>query len=243
MSDEYTYPEQLGRWGGTALAVGAGARIVKHLLDISRDSDIRTPVTGKRLRSNVTEVPVTVTPEEAEQLKANGVKVKTATDFVPPGLMDGPFVQNVGLGALGTAALAGGWKGVDSFIDHKRKAKAKEELERQRNRVEKLLDANPDPMDAKIAGILAAGEDHYIKVAGIGDVIAQPLNMVSALGLPLGAAGVLGLAASYASARKNSEQEQKLKQVRDQYTEGLEPEAPVLALQPVVRQNLPAKAQ
>jgi hypothetical protein len=238
---EYTYPQQLVRWGGTALAAGAGARIVKHLLDISRDNDIRTPISGKRLRSNVTQVPVEVTPEEAEQLKLQGVKVKTAVDVTPPGLLDGSFMQNIGLGALGTAALAGGWKGVDAIVDNSRKAKARAELERQRRRVEKLLDSVPDPMDAKIAGILAAGEDHYIKTAGIGDVIAQPLNAVGILGVPLGVAGVLGLAASYAAARKNTESEQKLKQLKEQHTTALEPEAPLLSLQPVVRANLPAK--
>ncbi|MBY0262418.1 MAG: hypothetical protein K2Q20_08750 [Phycisphaerales bacterium] len=222
------------QFGAVAGAAGIGTRLLKHILDVSRDRDISTPVTGKRLRSPISHVPIDVTPEEAELLSRQGINVKSAGSG-----LTGPFFENAALGALGTAAAAGGWKLSDWLVERKRKADAAAGLDRSKQRVERLLADDPLPEDVKLAGFMRACEDEFLaKNASIVDTaLDYTVNLpgVNNLGYIAGPAALLGLARAYQNSKAKSQGEQKAREISSRYVDSLEPETPVLTLQPVVR--------
>lgn len=267
-----TYPQEMARWGLGALAVGGGARLLKHVLDIARNRDVRTPITGKALRSPVAEVPIDVTPEEAQQLHGQGVMVKQAgiltfaevreaaerarkadktlkqsADAIPPqdaggGLLTGPFARKAALGGLATLGLMGGWKAADLGVDYFRKSEARQRLDATKRRVERLLDADPMPQDAKIAGAMAACEDAVLaKVAAEGGfvngVADYTINLpgINNLGYLAGPAAILSVLGAYHRAKATSKSEAAIKGLSGDYEASLQPRTPYLQLAPRVR--------
>lgn len=253
MSEPDTFLNQAARWGVGALAVGGSARLLKHVLDISRDRDLRTRVSGKTLRSPITQVPVEVSPEEAGQLTSQGVQVPGYEAPLPaaqpiPKVADlapneqgsgftGPFYRDAALGLTALGGLAGGWSLADKAVRGERVARSKALLARAQQRVNGLLDENPEPQDAKLAGVLAAGEEaHMAKRADVMDVVNAGLNhLTPGLGYVAGPAAALGVYGAYQRARDQSKSESKLRQIQQAYEQGQQVETPYLTLQPVLR--------
>lgn len=247
-----TYPGEMARWGLGALAVGGAGRLLKHVFDTARNRDIRTPITGKSLRSPVAEVPVEVSDEEAEQLRRQGLQVKQA--FEGPdapqdqggGFLTGQFLRKAGLGALGTAGLMAGWKGVDMGVDYLRKSDARRRLEATKRRVERLLDADPMPQDAKIAGACRAVEDAVVaKVASAGGalntVADYSINLpgINNLGYVAGPAALLSVLGAFQRAKATSKSEAAARQLAGDYEGSVQPRTPYLSLVPTQRARHP----
>ncbi len=235
------YAPQLLRFGLTGLAVGGGARLLKHVLDVTRNRDIRTPLTGRHIRPAVSPVDVQVTPEEADELRQQGVEIGSQTPKIAEGTgFTGDFFRNAGLGLAATGGLAAGWVGGDMLAEAGRKSLAKRKLDAQRARVEALLDGEGRPEDAKLAGFMAAGEDAMVE-GKLASVIANNLldmglnnSLISPLGYVAGPAALAAIVSSYRKARESSRDEQDAKQVARQYSSATEPQTPILSLRPVL---------
>ena len=152
-----------------SLAVGTGGRLVKNLFDLLRGRDGAT--TLPRPRSQVTELPVEVSEEEAEELRRKGVQVrrKLAATATPPVTPDKVKVVNgtpswLGAFALGggtTAAGMGGWYLADKVIDSLRRRAAQSDTDRVRQRIQRVLEDEPEEEDARLYGSMKAAEDAH----------------------------------------------------------------------------------
>jgi hypothetical protein len=231
MSDfKFDIPSVLA-WGGTGALAGVGARLVKQLADIARKRDMETAVPVKTPVAPVTEIPVEISPQEAETLERKGVKVKRKLASF------GGAVSGVGLGALATLSAYGGWKGLDALVNKSRIQSEKEKLQRSRKRVEALLNQEPEPQDIKIAAAMAAAEDAvFNKEAGFGSVAADVAgSLIQPVSPVLGMVGVLGLASAFNRAKELNKHEQKSKAMRRAFLD--QPEQPaVISMVPVVRE-------
>jgi hypothetical protein len=177
------------------------------LIDLYRgkedDTDFGTTPTA------AIKVPVEVSPEEAEQMKANGIQIRKKL---------AGFVGDVATGAVGTAGAYGGWKLLDSYLENRRRDRVKGELEQTRNRVQRLLEDNPMGPDAPLHATMKAAEDlwfdksaafdwtvpNFASAAG-GAALRGADSVLGAtgLGIPLGIFGSLAAMSAYNESRKN----------------------------------------
>lgn len=223
-----------------ALALGSGGRLTKNLWDIlTSDEQKRGPVKLPKRTKQVAQIPVEVSLEEAEELERQGVPVrvrKEAADGDQVNVYKDPDISYLGagaLGALGTTAAIGGWKLTDWVIDKMRQRSAKQELQRTRDRLSRLLDDDPDEQDSAIYGSMKAAEDAYFeghqKVAdvGLGTVLAA-LATVAGGGLALNV-----LHGISTGGRKNQATE-RAKRISE-YMRSRRPQQPDVEMVPVVR--------
>lgn len=246
--DTPSYGTEMLRFGGAALLAGGAARALKHVLDVARSRDIRTPLSGKSLRPAISQVPVEVSIDEAEELKRQGVDVTVAPKLaaVNPAEVGygftGPFFRKAGLGIAATAGLAAGWKGIDMLAEHQRKSHAQKKRDEARARVEALLDGSPFPQDAKIAGLMLAGEDAAVEAAikkadfSPEGIVDMGLNngLVSNLGYVVGPASMIGIVAAYRKARQQAKDEQATKAIGRSFEQNAAVQTPYLTMQPVL---------
>jgi hypothetical protein len=197
---------------GGGFAAGAIGRLGKNVVDVSRSGSEDGVALGGVVGAPVSGVPVQVTPAEAEELRRKGVKVKQvlkqAMEF-----NTGSFVQNVGIGAAGGAALGGGWMLVDHLINKRRKAVATEERDEVKARIQRLLEDQPIEQDIPVHAAMKAAEAHYLQKSAsiIGEVdAAAGAWLHPALQWGAGMGGLLAAVAAYKSMRANSGGKQKL---------------------------------
>lgn len=209
------------------LAVGAGGRLGKNLLDIIRGDPAQASKPMKRLTAPVSKIPIEVTPEEAEELEEQGIKVKkvllgkTAQD-----VKASPW-KAVGYGALGTAATLGGWGLADWIVDNLRKSTAEQERDRVRSRIQKILEGRPDKSDVTVyRKMKTASASHMVKVALIRELL-------TAGGLGVGSAAVLQGLAGYRKAKQSSRYRGRLGQLSNMLKRR-KAAPPLAAMSPVV---------
>ena len=182
------------------LAVGAGGRLAKNLYDLASSDPTQPRTVFRPGRAAVSNVPIEVTPEEAEELARRGIKVrkvlaKRASDASP--------WKAMGYGALGTAATLGGWKLTDMVIDRLRKQQAKKEVSRVKDRIRRLIEGNPLEEDVTVyRRMKTASAAHSVKTAVFGMGSLRDLLTVGGLGV--GSAAVLQLLAGARKAQSGS---------------------------------------
>ena len=182
------------------LAVGAGGRLAKNLYDLASSDPTQPRTVFRPGRAAVSNVPIEVTPEEAEELERRGIKVrkvlaKRASDASP--------WKAMGYGALGTAATLGGWKLTDMVIDSLRRRQAKKEVNRVKDRIRRLMEGNPLEEDVTVyRKMKTASAQRCVKTALFGMGSLRDLLTVGGLGV--GSAAVLQLLAGARNAQAGS---------------------------------------
>lgn len=178
--------------GGAAL--GGGARLLKNLFDLSRRGPTKSPADIARPLAAVSEVPVEVSKEEAEELRKRGIKVRRALTKESSHKKEGisRLLGSAGLLGLGTLSTVGGWHLADTLIDAARKRAAKKDVDRVKDRIRKILEESPSARDdQKLLGYMKAAEDKYFKK----EALLQDIPVI--LGGSLGITGVLAGLAAY----------------------------------------------
>lgn len=194
-----------------SLALGAGGRLGKHLLDLLKRPP-EEPSIGLPAREDAQiDYPVDVTPEQARKLQAQGIKVKIAA---APGAS---IMGAVGLGAAGGAAGIAGWTLADYVIDKLRRRSAQSDVDDVRNRLKRVLDEDPIDMDKGLYNTMKTAEA-IVKNA----VSINPMNwgndfsaMVAPLGAVLGAGLVGSGYGAYRRSASESRSKSKLSALRD----------------------------
>lgn len=221
------------------LALGAGGRLTKNVMDLIRRNPTESPVDVSTDTEPVTQIPVAITPDEAKALEQKGIKVRRVTKTAETAkVAEGGFLGAAGLGALATGAAYGGWTVADKIIDSIRKRQARGDVNDVRNRLEGLLDATPDDRDVQIATHMKRGEDAtvaHIKSAGslgiassLGGALFGP-----EVGLAAGAGLTLSAIAAYNKAKKNSIYGEKARALRGLLSKR-PTETSFLAMEPVL---------
>lgn len=180
-----------------SLAVGAGGRLTKHLIDLLNRAPEEASVSLPKKTEAEVDYPVDVTPEEARKLQSRGIDVKVA------GVIDNT-VNAIGYGGLGAAGAIGGWKLTDMVIDKLRRRAAEKQVESVRKRLKQVLDDTPAMEDKELHSMMKTAE----------------AMVKEALGLPeLGAVLGAGLAASgygaFRTAANESKSRSKLSALRE----------------------------
>lgn len=214
------------------LALGAGGRLTKNVLDLMRRSPTESPVDVSTDTEPVTQIPVAISPEEAKALEQKGIKVRRVTKTAVS------FAGGAGLGALATGAAYGGWTLADKLINSIRKRQAKGDVEDVRNRLEGLLDATPDDRDVQLATQMKRGEDatvEYIKSASVAAVADWGAGTLfgAGTGAAAGAGLTLAAIAAYNKAKKNSIYSEKARALRGLLSKR-PTETAFLAMEPVL---------
>ncbi len=212
--------------------LGVGGRTLKNLWDMWQDRDVESAVEHKLPKplANRAEVPVEVTPEEAEELKRQGVHVKSAVDL--------GFFDKFMLGAAGTGAAALGWHAADNYFDESRLDSAKRRLQMARDRVQKLLGGAHDSGD-QLGAAMKTAEDAMVKEAWVGDLLNSGLNTITghgALGYPAGIGAALVAAAAFNEARKRNKALNNSNAIA-QFARSQPTAEPMAELVPVVRKH------
>lgn len=193
-----------------ALAVGAGGRLARNLWDLSQGGDKR--LRAPKIQRSTAAIPVEVTPEEAEELRRQGVEVKRV--LRKRAEYDASPVQALGYGALGAGGLIGGWSLADHFLDSMRKRQAEKRRDRVRRRIEDLLSDSPSAEDQQVYGQMKRAEQQLLdgelpleKTAGVKDWLALG-------GLALGAGGLTSLISGYRKGRGSSKAQARTQALR-----------------------------
>jgi hypothetical protein len=189
MSKHASFISNLPAFAGGGLAIGAGARLIKNLADLARrNTDEGQVASMEPSVAPLAEIPVKITPEEAEALKRKGIKVRKM-------LRKNAFVfDNIGLGAAAVGGAVGGWSLLDKLIHKNRKATLRGDVSTLRKRIEKVLDDEPEEQDQKLHAYMKAAEDLYFKKVGFLDTGLQVLG---------GGAALAAMAAYKAQQRNN----------------------------------------
>jgi hypothetical protein len=233
------------------LGLGVGARLARWGYDIANKSGTRAPIKLPPVESSAVEVPVDVTEEEAEELKKQGIKVKTAADNI---------LDTAVQGSIGTLSAVGGWSALDSFLDKKRKDKAHKSLERSRRRVQALINGEADPADAGLSRAMKVAEDVYIDNVGTSELgsntaefqkvsgIVADLGLRGAegigeflapVGIPLGIAGTIVAMNAYNKSKDENKYRAKAKAMRD-YLNNIGASTPTAVMVPILKKRDPA---
>lgn len=196
--------------GGGALLLGGGARVTKGLLDLVRRTDPESsPENIEPTEEPIVEMPVSVSPEEAAELRRRGINVKKAADFLQR-FSVGP-TGALALGALGTGAVMGGWTIADKLIDNYRKTKAEAKREAIKRRIQGLLNDSPLSEDLDLHAQMKAAEVmHFEKVAGF-TVEHHVVNPLAAL---LGGGMLLAGIRAYNQASVSGDESAKVKMLK-----------------------------
>ncbi len=221
--------------GAVGMAGGLGARGVRHLIDLYRGKEDDTDF-GTTPEAAV-KVPVEVSPEEAQQLTAQGIHIRKKL---------AGFVGDVATGVGGAAGAYGGWKLLDTYLENRRRNRVKGELETTRNRVQHLLENNPLESDIPLHATMKAAEDLWFEKSGADWTIpnfagaigrtglhaADSILGETGLGIPLGIFGSLAAMSAYNESRKNK-YDQQSGAIRGYYEHQKE-QVPQAELEPVV---------
>jgi hypothetical protein len=221
----------------TGLGVGLGARALKGLMDSIRNPDpYLSPVEIKDTVAPVSRVPMEVTPEEADELRRKGIKVRTIKRNTKTAM---DLTTGIGVGALGLAAGLGGWSVSDKIYDYMRKKDLSEEVKSVRKRIKRLLDDEAMEHDERLHSYMKRAEaehfgESYTKVAGIMDALGTLFGETygPAITIPIGVAGAISAAAAYKNARKGNKYLNKAKALKAKL-ESAPAEAAKLELEPV----------
>jgi len=232
--------------GGAAL--GGGARLIRNLFDLSRDEPTEGAARIKRPKSTVTEIPVEVTPEEAEQLRRRGMKVRKLLSkaaaaktpaAVPVHQTSPTMLGGLGLGAAATGGGLLGWYLTDLLVDKMRQQAASSDINRVRERISGLLNDRPRDEDEKVYGTMKAAEDAYFsqpagqqKQAAVG-LSDLPWILASLVGGGL----TFGALSGYQQARRSSPSATKAQRIK-QYLSSRKATTPQLSMVPVLREAL-----
>lgn len=232
MSAESILPTAVGI-AGVAGGLGVGARLTKHLIDTFRDrAESADAAKVKRVRP-VANVPVEVSPEEAAEMEAKGVKVRRIMKQAWAGE---EAAKGLGAGLLTVGAAGGAYMGADKLINYFKDRAAKAKLEKARNRVAGLLSDEPGIEDIAMHGAMKTAAEHHFKTAGLGVVggLADAIDYVAPPVFPVVGAG-LGLAglAAYHAAKKNNKWKEKLDELK-RARENAREVTPEAAVEPVV---------
>lgn len=229
------HPSDVVAAGGLGLLGGAGAQFGKQLYRSAMGKDVDpvniTPPTPANVK-----IPVDVSPEEAEELKRQGIAVKSAN----LGFLDNAVLA----GGVATPAAWAGWKGVQSLYSMKRKSDAQARLDTAKQRVQGLLDNQPVPGDEPIAGAMKTAEDAFFHKEAFGGVTDSLANFGKAMwnapaafsyaGIPIGVGAALTGAATFNDVMENNKYKKTLKAIKN-YQEGLPTQTPVAEMEPVLR--------
>lgn len=234
-----------------ALALGGGARFIRGLWETAQEEPSEISGKIRRPRAPIADIPVTVSPEEAEELRRRGVRVrrilreqvKAAGDASTP---TPSFWRSLGYGAATAGAGLAGWELADWVIDNLRKSYAKRDVRRTRERLERLLDEAPEDADIKVAAAIAQAADRLTKTGEttgwFQDVVSGPVDMswgdlfsgLKAIGgLGIGAGTLLSFIASMRRAKDESKHRKRVSEL-GRFLRGRRTEAPLAAMQPVV---------
>lgn len=226
-----------------SLTIGAGGRLLKNLLALLQRRPEQGAVSLPKAKPNLTEVPVEVSPEEAEELHRRGVAVRrklAAAQQSVPVVQGGPSpLGALAIGALGTTGLIGGWNLADSAIDYFRRRSAEAEKKRLRERIQALLDDKPDDVDAQVYGSMKAAEDvHFSQpvtktAASMGDILT---TLSWLLPSAVGGGVAFNALAGYQDAQRGSPSLAKSKRVKD-YLRMRPAKTPLLTMVPFVRER------
>lgn len=205
--------------GGAAL--GASGRLVKNLADLLRGSPSSGGFSVPKLRPAIADIPVEVTEEEAEELRKRGIKVKRM--MAKRAAVSPNFWGGIGYGALGAGSMLGGWALLDKIIDSARKRAIKGDISRVQRRIENILEDRPENEDEKTHAYMKAAEDFYFsKIAHDPEELRKEAlfpdigfgtQMGGALGLTIGAGGLLSALAAYNKAKGESKYQQQSAQL------------------------------
>jgi hypothetical protein len=221
-----------------ALALGGagavGVRSLKNLWDMYKDQDSANSV-DKFIPSptaNRAKIPVTVSPEEAQQLVAQGISVKSAS-------LDPTFLDKflLGAGTVGGAAL--GWNAVDKMYDNQRLSGEQLKLDAAKKRVQGLLTAHAQPQDAALGGALKVAETAIMKtafewpLAMAGHGVMSLVNSIPVLPYVAGGGATLVAASAFNESRKRNKALNNAKAIAE-YARALPTQAPVAELEPVL---------
>lgn len=238
------------------LALGAGGRLVKNLLDLRRRNNAATEVDIPKLSPDTVDIPIEVTEEEAEELRKRGITVKRLMQKISEDrtsffqAYDPSFFGGVGYGVLGGATAMAGWKLVDYLIDRARKNEVKSDIERTRRRIRSLLDDRPEVGDERAHAFMKAAEDMYFEGNVQPEDVTDPAMMTKIAVFPgwikalsggaVGVSALLALLGSYKKAMKASPVRTKLKAIRDAVRSRLA-RTPIVGLSPYARVRPPAE--
>jgi len=191
------------------LALGAGGRLTKNIMDLMRRGPTESPISITPDTEPVTQIPVAISPEEAKSLEQRGIKVRRVHKEAATKEASPSFVGGMGLGALATGAAYGGWTVADKIINSIRKRQAQGDVESVRNRLEGLLDATPDDRDIQLVKQMKRAEDMMVaqlkeaSIGGVADWVAGQ-TLGPGLGVAAGAGLTLAALAAYNNAKRNS---------------------------------------
>jgi len=217
--------------GGAAL--GGGARLLKNLFDLGRRGPTKSPVEIARPLAALSEVPVEVSKEEAEELRKRGVKVRRMLSKEGAHKKEGisRLLGSAGLLGLGTLSTVGGWHLADTLIDAARKRAAKKDVEDVKKRIRRILEESPSNRDdEKLFGYMKAAEDKYFKK----EAILKDIPVI--LGGSLGISGVLAGLAAYNRLQRSAEASPKLTALKSMLARRL-PQRPSMTMVPVLREG------
>ena len=213
--------------GASGLALGAGARLAKGVFDDLRgeeDEDITLPAPA----SNIERVPVKVTPEEAAELRRQGVRVREVLQkrSSSPG-----FFTGIAHGALGAGTALGGWALIDKLYGRGERDASKARLDKARARLRALIDDSPEEEDAAIYSQLKVAEEKHIRKE------AADFGTLKAVGgLSIGAGAMLAALQGYRTSKEVDPGWHKAKLLR-QYLRQRPATTPMLTSEPYVVQG------
>jgi hypothetical protein len=191
-----------------SLALGAGGRLSKHLLDLLKRPAEEPSMSIPASTAAEVDYPVDVTPEQARKLQSSGIDVKVATDAGASAL------GALGYGALAGAGAIGGWKLSDYIIDKIRRSSAQRDVDNVRKRLKQVLEDNPMEEDQGLYNTMKTAEA-LIKKADF----LHPVDSMRAYVAPFAAllgAGLVGSGyGAYRRASTESKSKSKLSALRD----------------------------
>jgi len=224
------------------LALGAGLRSAKNMVTSLVKDD--TEVKEDKASMPVTNLPLRVSPEEAEELERQGIKVKKVLKKRAALRKTADLPESMAVGVGGLASALGGWYLTDQLITSYRKRQAKQRLEQTRKRIRGLLEENPDVGDQPLFNQMKTAEEKFFKKADLASFLADTVSG----GIPSWFAGSLGIAtgisalSAYHASNERNKLVSKLKAIkRMMRSRPVEP--PVVGLDPIVELEEQPKTQ
>ncbi len=238
-----------------ALALGGGGRFLRGLWEGAQEDPGEVSGKIRRPEAPVADIPVVVSKEEAEELRRKGIRVRRALKRRTKTAGDAPpepsFWKSLGYGGAVAGAGLAGWELADWLIDNLRKSHAQSDVKRTRRRLTRLLDADPEDRDIKVAAALALAEEQISKTAqtkgwlrSTGEKAYDLMPETDQLGpfwdglkatggLAIGAGTLLSFLAGMRKAKSESKHKKRVSDL-GRFLRGKKVEAPVAVMQPVV---------
>lgn len=217
--DEKGFYQRLPVFTAATIGSGVAVRLLKNVLDAFKEAQkIKTA-------PSTMNIPVPVDEDQAKELEAAGVHVKTA----------GGINASI-LGFTGTLGAYGGYKLTDWLMGKLRKQQVQEELDSLRSRIKNVLEDAPAEEDVQTHALMKAAEDMYFKNAGD---LASGLNWLfdtatpPILGYALGGAGAAALIHGFRKSQEESRMRQEMGKLKEILATGAN-EPPMATTTPVL---------